>query len=131
MIKQTFTVPLKITLGVRKFHTYWISMNNYHNWHFQVRNNIKKAFTDQVDTSILTKAIPPIQLIYSFYYPNLSHRDIGNSLAVVDKFTADALVLAGIIPDDNYTVVQSIVGEFGGIDKDNPRCEVTIISHNP
>jgi hypothetical protein len=131
MIKQTFTVPLKITLGVRKFHTYWISMNNYHNWHFQVRNNIKKLFTDQVDTSTLTKAIPPIQLIYSFYYPNLSHRDIGNSLAVVDKFTADALVLAGIIPDDNYTIVQSIVGEFGGIDKANPRCEVTIVSQQP
>jgi hypothetical protein len=106
-------------------------MNNFMQWHFQVRNNIKKSFTDQVDTSTLTKAIPPIQLIYSFYYPNLSHRDIGNSLAVVDKFTADALVSAGIIPDDNYTIVQSIVGEFGGIDKANPRCEVTIVSQQP
>lgn len=128
MVEQSFTAPIKVVLGKRKFSNYWLSMNNYRNWHPMVSNNIKTSFKESLDLSGLVPAIPPIKLIYTFYYPNLSHRDIGNSLAVVDKFTADALVDAKIITDDNYTIVQSVEGLFGGIDRDNPRCEVTILS---
>lgn len=128
MVEQTFTVPICITLGKRKLKNYWLTMNNYRNWMGIVSNNVKQAFKDTVDTSTLVPVVPPVQLIYTFHYPNLSHRDIGNSLAVVSKFTEDTLVSAGIIPDDNYTIVPSIIGEFGSIDRNNPRCEVTIIS---
>lgn len=128
MIEQTFTAPIKITLGKRKFSNYWLSMNNYRNWHPMVSNNIKQAFKESLDLSHLVPVIPPVKLSYTFYYPTLSHRDIGNSLGVLDKFTADALVEARILTDDNYTIVQAVEGLFGGIDRDNPRCEVTIIS---
>ena len=130
MIEQSFTAPIKVTLGKKKFSNYWLSMNNYRSWFHHTSNNIKVAFKESLDLSHLTPAVPPVKLLYTFYYPNLSHRDIGNSLAVVDKFTADALVDAKIIPDDNYTVVMSVEGIFGGIDKLNPRCEVTIISQD-
>ncbi len=38
----------------------------------------------------------------------------------------DLLVDAGILSDDSYAVVPRLVAEYGGIDRDNPRCEVTI-----
>jgi len=36
----------------------------------------------------------------------------------------DTLVDAGLIEDDNYSVVPKLCLEFGGVDKDNPRCEI-------
>lgn len=123
---QTFIAPLFITLGKKKPKNYWINTNNYRNWHPIVSNNIKIAFKAALDLSHLQPVPAPITLQYKFYYPDLSKRDIGNSLAIIDKFTADALTAAEIITDDNYTVVTNIIGLFGGIDKENPRCEVTI-----
>ena len=41
---------------------------------------------------------------------------------------ADLLVDAGIIEDDNYFVVPEVLMKFGGIDKTNPRAEITIIT---
>lgn len=38
----------------------------------------------------------------------------------------DLLVDAGILPDDNWFVVQQIILSFGGVDKENPRAEVEI-----
>lgn len=125
---QTFTAPLFITMGKKKPKNYWLNTNNYRNWHPIVNNNIKKAFKASLDISHLQPASAPISLHYRFYYPDLSKRDIGNSLAIIDKFTADALTAAEILIDDNYTVVTTVTGEFGGIDKENPRCEVTIYS---
>lgn len=125
---QTFTAPLFITMGKKKPKNYWLNTNNYRNWHPIVNNNIKKAFKSSLDISHLQPASAPISLHYKFYYPDLSKRDIGNSLAIIDKFTADALTAAEILIDDNYTVITTITGEFGGIDKENPRCEVTIYS---
>jgi Holliday junction resolvase RusA-like endonuclease len=45
---------------------------------------------------------------------------------VITKFTHDALVEFGILEDDNYNIVTEITYRFGGVDKDNPRCDVTI-----
>lgn len=123
---QSFSTPLYITLGVKKKKNYWINTNNYRNWHPMVNNNVKKAFKTALDLSHLKPVSPPIKLTYIFHYPDLSHRDIGNSLAIIDKFTADALTEAGIIEDDNYNIVTHIEGLFGSIDRENPRCDVTI-----
>lgn len=124
---QTFTTPLVLQLGAKKPKNYWLNNNNYRNWHYQVSNNLKQLFKETLDIIHLQPVTSPVHLKYTFYYPDKANRDIGNSLATIDKFTADALVSAGILSDDNYTIVQSITGAFGGIDKVNPRCEVTII----
>lgn len=39
----------------------------------------------------------------------------------------DLLVDAGILPDDNWFIVQQVILTFGGVDKDNPRAEVEIV----
>ena len=38
----------------------------------------------------------------------------------------DLLVDAGILLDDNYEVVPKLILEYGGQDKENPRCEIQI-----
>jgi len=41
----------------------------------------------------------------------------------VDKW---CVVEAGILLDDNYEVVPKLILEYGGISKENPRCEIEI-----
>lgn len=36
----------------------------------------------------------------------------------------DTLVDAGLLEDDNYSVVSDLHLKFGGVDKDNARCEI-------
>jgi len=120
--KMRFDVPLYLTIGKKN---YWLNQNGYRNWHFHLSNKLKKTFKDTI-TLPNTKYKRSVQIAYTFYYPNAIKRDIGNSLAVIDKFTADALIENGNLLDDDFTVVKKIIGKFGGIDKDNPRCEVKV-----
>jgi Holliday junction resolvase RusA-like endonuclease len=36
----------------------------------------------------------------------------------------DTLVDAGLLEDDNYSVVSELLLKFGGVEKDKPRCEI-------
>lgn len=36
----------------------------------------------------------------------------------------DTLVDGGLIEDDNYSVISELILSFGGLDKDNPICEI-------
>ena len=38
----------------------------------------------------------------------------------------DLLVDAGVIEDDNWFIIPEISLKFGGIDRQNPRCEISI-----
>jgi hypothetical protein len=116
-----FSVPLYIKVGKKN---YWLNQNNYRNWHYFLSNKLKTLFKEQI--LIPDTKYNKVIINYTFYYPNNIRRDIGNSLAVIDKFTADALVENGNIEDDDYNTVIKIVGKFGGIDKTYPRCEVEI-----
>ena len=64
--------------------------------------------------------ITAIQLIF---YPSTKRKgDLDNkATSVLDLLTDD-----GIIPDDNWYAVPELNLKFGGKDKDNPRCEITI-----
>ena len=49
-----------------------------------------------------------------------------NPCSIIDKFTCDALVKAEIIEDDSFKQIKKVSYIFGGVDKHNPRCELTI-----
>lgn len=68
----------------------------------------------------------PIVLHYKVFVGSNTKSDVMNWVSVIDKFFQDVLVKHGIIPDDNYTIIPKIVSEFGGVDKKNPRIEITI-----
>jgi len=128
MSAQAFTVPIRLELGVVKKKMYYLNLNKYRNWQFHVNNQLKKSFKIEVISRLrqLHPVEPPCKLTYTIYYPTKREFDIDNIGSIVGKFTHDALIEAGIIEDDNYKCVAHINYVFGGIDKDNPRCEVVI-----
>lgn len=58
----------------------------------------------------------------SFWAPDKRSADLSNKTESI----MDLLVDAGILKDDNWWVVNSLILEFMGVDKENPRCEITL-----
>jgi Holliday junction resolvase RusA-like endonuclease len=125
---QKYSVPIKLEAGVSKKKTYFLNLNQYKRWHFQESNQLKRLFKVAVAKDI--KQLAPIEgkckVTYTIFYPNKRKFDIDNIGTVVSKFNNDALTELNILEDDNYSVIVEIVFKFGGIDKDNPRCDVEL-----
>lgn len=56
------------------------------------------------------------------FQPDRKRRDLDNQLTAL----LDGLVDAAALPDDSNKFVRKISAELGGIDKENPRAEITI-----
>lgn len=59
-------------------------------------------------------------------YEGSYRRDWGNVLAVIDKFCLDALVKAGVLPNDTQRWVRKYGEPILGHDKEHPRIEIII-----
>lgn len=64
----------------------------------------------------------PVNVKCLFYMPTRRKCDLTNLLQAVD----DIMVRAGLLTDDNYTVIQSHDGSRVFYDKERPRTEVII-----
>jgi acetylglutamate synthase len=93
---------------------------------FHLNNNLKKAMKQLVIDKELDFNYNKFILRYRLYLPDNRLRDISNVCCIVDKYVCDALVENGNIPDDNYTYLETVIYELGGVDIDNPRCEVEV-----
>lgn len=62
----------------------------------------------------------PITLTMVFYNADKRRHDLDNQCSSI----LDTLVKSGIIEDDNQNFIDSVQLQYGGVDKDNPRCEV-------
>lgn len=124
MIK--FDVPLYVEKN-KKGDKWWLNLNNYRNTHYQTLNNVKKKFKEVITEQVLTLNLiqEPIKVTYTVYPPTKRLFDMDN-MAVLSKFTGDAIVELGRLEDDNYKWIPEVVFKFGSVDKDNPRCEVEI-----
>ena len=117
-------VPLRVMVGKKWFAC---SMNNYRNAHHHILNQAKIEFQKQVQQQIFSlPQMDKIKIHYEFWYQDKRVHDLNNSMAVISKFFEDCLTGAGIIKDDNYLYVIGSSNSFGGIDKMNPRCHITI-----
>jgi len=104
-----------------------MNMNFYRNLHHMTNNQMKVAFKEHVKSELggVQSAMGgPYSFTYTIYPERKS--DIMNIGAVLDKFTADALIELGVIKDDNCKLIPEFHFLFGGIDKENPRCELEI-----
>lgn len=86
---------------------------------------MKEKYTTMV--AWLAKKLPKnerVNLIITWYEPN-QRRDPDNIMAG-QKFILDALVMAGVIPNDSQRYINGITHRFD-VDKRNPRVEVEIL----
>lgn len=68
----------------------------------------------------------PVKIKYVVFPRTKQLCDISNICCIVDKYFMDALVEAGKLSDDNYTVVPEVIYSIGSVDKVNPRVEIEI-----
>jgi hypothetical protein len=123
----TFTVPLFFETGVKKKRKNYLNLNLYRNMPFHLNNQLKKMMKEHIKSLNIQEKFDVYQLEYTVFLPDNRLRDISNICCVVDKYTADALVEEGVVPEDNFQYLQRIYYYFGGVDKEDPRCEVRII----
>lgn len=106
-----------------------LNFNQYHKWCPNQRNTYKQLYQDSL-CSILSglPKLAHIELIeYKLFYErNGDTPDTRNITNLIDKFFCDSLVKYGVLIDDNHNIIHSTMDIWGGVDKNNPRIEVTI-----
>ena len=108
--------PVKLQLS-KSGKYYNLNLNNYRNWHYRTSNNLKQRFKDIILKGLKSfneELADVVRITYTLYVNDNRKKDLANVLAVVDKFLCDALIVAGVIPDDNYNHLVEVVYSFGG-----------------
>lgn len=124
--EKTLVLPIWILIGKTR---YQLNLNQYRNWYYRVSNNIKVKFKKQVKDSLGFFFLGEVEIHYKYYAPDKRRRDLMNVIAVVDKFFQDAMTENGCIESDDTKTVVKVTSEYMGIDRENPRVEVTIKKH--
>lgn len=126
----SFDVPLIIEIPrkTKENKTFALNLNIYRNTHHFILNQAKILYREKVHAAVrdLLFPDPPYQFCYTIYPASKRSFDLGNVGAIVQKFTDDSLIELGIIPEDNYKIIQEVLYRFGEVDKENPHAELRI-----
>lgn len=118
--------PLQVMVGNKAIP---ISLNHYRNGYHHQLNKAKILYKEYVANQLKGLIlVPPVTLLFVYFAPDKRVRDLGNMLAIHEKYFSDALVELGCLPDDSYEFINEIVYKFGAICKENPRVEIEIKS---
>ena len=94
----------------------------------RIINLPQKRYAEWHKTSLITLKNAPrlnenVEVVHMVIYSENKRKfDLSNKAESI----MDLLVDAGILLDDNYEVVPKLILEYGGQDKENPRCEIKI-----
>ena len=119
-------LPLEVFYSKKK--KFILNLNNYRNAHYRVLSTAKRIYSDNLVPRLegFDSFSEPVTLTYTYYARSNRRLDISNPCSIIDKFACDALVKAEILEDDSFNQIKQVVYIFGGVDKDNPRCELEI-----
>ena len=119
--------PFKLKMGKRGKKYYAMNLNQYSNWHFQVRNNLKKHYKEHMKPQLESIEIQtPVQITYKVYKPSKRQLDKMNVISVSSKFLMDAITELGCWDDDNDENIKHEIILPTELDRDEPRVEVLI-----
>ena len=124
-------LPLSVTIPrkTKADKVFILNLNVYRNCHHMTLNQAKIAWKEIVRQSTVgLQIVEPSPYIFTYtVYPASNRKfDLGNVCSIIQKFTDDALIEFGIIPDDSYKVISQVVYKIGAVDKAAPRCELEI-----
>lgn len=128
MGRDKFISPLWVQVGKRKII---LNLNQYRNTHFRILNNAKIAYKNYMGDQIRKikgKYKGKCCVIYTVYKGDRRDFDIGNICSIHQKFFEDAMVELGRLEDDTFEFIPLVIFCHGGIDKDNPRVEIEVLS---
>jgi len=105
-----------------------INLNNYRNWHYIINNQVKDYYKEAMREQLQgLKFNKKIILHFLLYRGSNRITDRSNVLSIHEKFFCDALTFYKCIPDDNDEYIEETRYRTGGLDRENPRVEITII----
>jgi Holliday junction resolvase RusA-like endonuclease len=117
-MKYTITIPrIPISQNSSEWRSRWTRIKYKALWHRECWVLLKEA---QV------KPMEQVRLSAVVYFPDKRKRDLDNYHAPIFKAACDALVYAGVIPDDDTRYIPELPGLRFGYDKGNPRTEIVI-----
>lgn len=129
MAKFSVVVPVYYTqeFKTKPDKTFLVGNNWYRNAYHHQQNSVKKHFSDIVKGQLTTAEPVSTQykVTYTLFYKS-SVCDLGNVCSMSSKFFLDAIQDLGLVINDNvqYCVKEEYL--VGGLDKINPRVEITL-----
>jgi hypothetical protein len=122
------SLPLSVFLSKSIGNKFILNLNTYRNRHFRSLASAKVIYSDLISEEV--KKLPsfsdPVNLEYTYFAKDKRLVDVSNPCSIIDKFACDALVKYNILQDDSIEFVVSVCYKFGGIDRENPRCDLVI-----
>jgi Holliday junction resolvase RusA-like endonuclease len=126
-MKITLPILIHTTKSKTPKSKFYLNLNTYRNAHFQKLNHAKVFFKEMVqEMTIEELSEPPYSITYTYYAPTKRKCDISNVCSIIDKFVCDAFTEIGLWEDDNIDFVKKVSYVWGGVDKENPRCEMEV-----
>ena len=132
-MKMKLKLPLYVTIPrkTKADRVLWLNLNVYRNTHYLVLNQAKAEYARLVGAALAGMRPdrmdpPPYRFRYTIYPATARAFDLANVAPIVQKFTDDALITLGIIPEDNHKIIPAIEYAFGAVDRANPRAELEI-----
>lgn len=124
-------LPLEIYIPRKrvKDRKFILNLNTYRNADRFFLGDCKNIYTDLVLDKVRGMSLslpPPYTFKYIYYKGDNRKVDISNPLSIIDKFTCDALVKAGLMEDDNFSILTDVIYSFGGVEKCNGRVDLEI-----
>lgn len=126
MVILTFegTIPSKKNsklTGRNKYtgKTFFTSSEKYKDWQQANKGRIELQMV-----SHHIKTLPTAHITYQFWVGDERKFDLSNKIESIN----DLFVDVGLIPDDNWSILPMMLPLFMGIDKENPRCIVTVLT---
>jgi len=127
MITQIAISPLRVAQSKKK--DFLINLNVFRNTHYRTLSTVKKNYTAHMMPQLKKfEGILEGELVLTVFPKTRRKYDLDNICSVTTKFFQDAMVEAGIIPDDNMEYITKVTFLHGSVDKDNPRVEIEVIS---
>ena len=104
-----------------------VNLNNFTKFHHRTIADAKIKYSE-----LVKKAVKEIhhfnkcEIEFKYFHGNNRKLDKSNPCCIIEKFACDELTKLGFWDDDDSETIPVTKYVWGGVCKENPRCELTI-----